>query len=420
MHLGFYTLLGLFGLRKPKRAYTMKEDEKTFLFIIPAHNEEAVIGNCLDSLSMLDYKKELYDVVVLADHCEDATSTIVRSYPKVELFENYYKEDENRGKPHVIAKYIAQNEAIWKSYDYFVLLDADNVISDNFLKEMNSQFLEGEGYTVIQGYLDSKNVSESMMSRGYAAAYFITNRAIQFSKHRLGWNAAIGGTGFAISTEYIEKEGWNPRSYTEDFEIQVELSIKGLKSTWNHFAKVYDEKPNQLSVSHTQRTRWAQGHWFVGITKTKQQLFTLFKDQTLVQRLMRFETLMYSYSMLRSVWLFTIAALVVIDFRFTKLFPHFFSLFWFWVIFEGLNYFILPNVYIYQEGKEYFKKFNKLQQIKEFFLLWVGYFYSTAMYYFAQVKGFFTWFYPQNHWKKTTHSSVLRIEDVSETNEEDK
>ncbi|MDN3185473.1 glycosyltransferase family 2 protein [Enterococcus faecalis] len=413
IHLAFYTFLGIFGLVKPKRTYTLKNDEKKFLFIIPAHNEEAVIGNCLDSLLAMDYKKELYDAVVLADHCSDNTAKIAKEYPTIKVFENFYKEGESRGKPHVIAKYIEQFKEEWLTYDYLVLLDADNVVLENFLTEMNSQFLEQEGYTVIQGYLDSKNVSESMMSRGYAAAYFITNRAIQYSKHRLGWNTAIGGTGFAISTDYIEKEGWNPRSYTEDFEIQVELSIKGLKSTWNHFAKVYDEKPNRLSVSHTQRTRWAQGHWFVGITKTPEQIKSLFKKQTLVERLSRIETLVYSYSMLRSVWLFILALLVVVDIRFAEIFPSFFSLFWFWVIFEVLNYLVLPNVYIYQEGKDYFKGFSSVKKVKEFILLWIGYFYSTAMYYFAQVKGFFTWFYPQNHWKKTTHSSAVTIEDVN-------
>lgn len=411
-HLAFYTLLALVGLKKPRRTYAIHPDKNKFLFLIPAHNEEAVIGNCLESLTRLDYRPDLFHAVVLADHCEDGTAEVARTYSSFSVFENTYEAGESRGKPHVIGKYLERHREVWEKYDYIVFLDADNLVSDNYLKEMNSQFIEQPEYTVIQGYLDSKNVGESLMSRGYASAYYITNRAIQYSKHLLGWNASIGGTGFAITTNYIKDQGWNPRSYTEDFEIQVELSLKGRKSTWNHFGKVYDEKPNALAVSHVQRTRWSQGHWFIGLTTTPQQVASLFKRQTINQWGNRFETLVYSYSMLRSVWLLFIFAMALLDFRLWLYVPNFFSLFWFWVLFEILNYLIIPLTYITQEGQEYFKGMSGVKKMKEFFLLYVAYFYSTGFYYFAQIKGFFTWFQPQNNWKKTVHTSAIRSDEL--------
>lgn len=410
LHLAFYTILSLIGLKTPKRTYSIKEDKYSFLFVIPAHNEEKVIENCLKSLRNLDYKKSLYQAVVLADHCDDQTAEIVGQYSEYQLFENTYKKGEPRGKPHVIGKYLNKFKDFWEDYDYIVFLDADNLVSSNFLKEFNSQFLENTGYTVIQGYLDSKNINESIMSRGYASAYFITNRAIQYAKHLLGWNASIGGTGFAIATDYIKEHGWNPKSYTEDFEIQVELSINGKKSTWNHFGKVYDEKPNKIRASHVQRTRWSQGHWFIAISKTVPQLKSILQPQTIIQRLNRIETLIYSYSMLRAVWIFFLLCLAVIDFRWINEVPQFFSLLWFWMIFQLIGYLLMPIIYIYQEGKEYFSKMEKHVLIKEFSLLYFGYFYSSVLYNFAQVKGFFTWYFPQNNWKKTEHSSNSGIQ----------
>lgn len=411
-HLSFYTLLSIVGLKTPKRTYEIHEDKHTFLFIIPAHNEEKVIKNCLESITRLDYDSSLVSAVVLADHCEDKTAEIAKQFPLFSVFENTYQGNENRGKPHVIGKYLRENQPIWERFDYIVFLDADNLVSTNYLQEINSQFIEQPEYTVIQGYLDSKNIGESFMSRGYAAAYYITNRAIQYSKHVLGWNASIGGTGFAIDTDYIKNQGWNPRSYTEDFEIQVELSVKGMKSTWNHFGKVYDEKPNTLKASHVQRTRWSQGHWFIAFSKTGKQLLSLLKFQGITQWGNRFETLVYSYSMLRSVWLLAVLILAIIDFRFISSLPYFFSLFWFWLIFELLNYLVIPFVYILQEGTDYFKEMGTGEKIKEFCLLWLGYFYSTAMYYFAQIKGFFTWFLPQNNWKKTEHTSNISSDEM--------
>lgn len=411
-HLAFYTLLSLIGLKKPQRTYEIHPDRNKFLFIIPAHNEETVLEQCLESIENLDYNPNLFHAVVLADHCEDQTAEIARKYTQFSVFENTYQEGESRGKPHVIGKYLEQYQEVWQTYDYIVFLDADNLVSENYLKEINSQFMEQPEYTVIQGYLDTKNVGESFMSRGYASAYFITNRAIQYSKHLLGWNASIGGTGFAITTDYIKDQGWNPRSYTEDFEIQVELSLKGEKSTWNHFGKVYDEKPNKLETSHIQRTRWSQGHWFIGLTTTIKQIKSLFKVKSVNQWGNRFETLVYSYSMLRSVWLLFILIAAAVDFRLWLYVPDFFSLFWFWILFELINYLIIPLTYIAQEGEGYFKEMSFSKKVKEFTLLYIAYFYSTGLYYFAQIKGFFTWFYPQNNWKKTEHTSTIRSNEL--------
>ncbi|EME8160727.1 glycosyltransferase family 2 protein [Enterococcus faecium] len=411
-HLGFYSILSLYGLKRPKRDYQIHPDEKTFLFVIPAHNEAAVIESCVASIQAIKYDKTKYSTVVLADNCSDNTAEIAETFGNVSVFENSYGEGESRGKPQVIGKYLKKFSDYWESFDYIVLIDADNLVSENFLTEINSQFLEKPELTVIQGYLDTKNVTDSILSRGYAAAYYITNRAIQYSKHRLAWNAAIGGTGFAMSTRYLKKRGWRPKSYTEDFEIQVDLSIEGKTSTWNHFAKVYDEKPNSINVSHTQRTRWSQGHWFIAISKTGKQIRSFFKSETPIQLFNRIETLVYSYSMLRAIWLFCIFLAICIDSRFIDKIPFLFSTFYFWLVFEILNYLVLPIVYILQEGKEFFYKLTTINKLKEFCLLWVGFFFSTLIYNFAQIQGFFTWYFPQNNWKKTDHTRNMTNKDL--------
>ena len=41
-----------------------------------------------------------------------------------------------------------------KNYDAVCVFDADNLVSSNYLLEMNKQL--SRGYEVVQGYLDSK------------------------------------------------------------------------------------------------------------------------------------------------------------------------------------------------------------------------------------------------------------------------
>ena len=47
----------------------IKKDHR-FMAIIPAHNEEAVVGNLIESLKNQTYNKELYDIYVIADNCK--------------------------------------------------------------------------------------------------------------------------------------------------------------------------------------------------------------------------------------------------------------------------------------------------------------------------------------------------------------
>ena len=50
-----------------------------FGVLIPAHNEEAVIDQLLDSLRTVDYPKDRLQVVFVADHCTDTTVTRIRA-----------------------------------------------------------------------------------------------------------------------------------------------------------------------------------------------------------------------------------------------------------------------------------------------------------------------------------------------------
>lgn len=405
-NLIYFTSLSILGLKRPKRDYEIVPDQKKFLFIVPAHNEESVIGPTIESLVNQNYNPDLFDIVIIADNCTDKTVEIIESYERAHAFINTSAPDEPRGKPHAIAKYIATNN--WKKYDYIAFIDADNIVDKNYLREMNSQLVARPELTVIQGYLGIKNVTSSITASGYAAVYFITNRAVQYANYRLGWNAAIGGTGFVLNTTYLAERGWNPRSYTEDFELQVELSMAGEKSGWNHFAVVHDEKPNSFVASHNQRTRWAQGHWYVAFTTTWRQIKSIFKSKGLMEVLSKCETLFYSYSMVRPIAFLFILLLGAIDSRLFQYLPELFSLLLFWLVIEVLNFLIIPTVYFLQEAKEYFDDYKGFfRKLVFFFRLVVSFIWNSLTYMLAQVVGFLTWFRPQNKWNKTVHGATF-------------
>lgn len=408
-NLIFYTSLSLIGILKPRRNYSLVQDNKKFLFVIPAHNESSVIKDTLESLLKINYQNDLFSIALIADNCEDETADIGDRYQNITVFRNFSKKNEPRGKPHAISKFLEQGS--WQQYDYISFVDADNIVHADYLRELNSQVCARPDLTAVQGYLGIKNFATSITASGYASVYFITNRAVQYAKHLLGWNSAIGGTGFILSVPYLIENGWNPRSYTEDFELQVELSNQGKKSTWNHFAKVYDEKPNSFLASHNQRTRWAQGHWYVGITTTPRQVYSILKSKNILDFMSRTETLFYSYSMVRPVIYCSIFLFGCVDLRLIQYLPNLFSLAVYWGIIEIINFVLIPFVYITQEGHNYFdKQQNFFMKILLYFRLIQGFIWNSLTYLLAQLVGFGTWYLPQNKWRKTEHNAKFDIE----------
>ncbi len=253
----YWLAVSFFGLKTPEPR-PKRKPEKRFLILVPAHDEEVVIGALVDNLMGLDYPKELYDVYVIADNCSDNTATIARSRG-AKVLEHYYGKGEPRGKPYAIAWALRQIDL--NEYDGVAFFDADNLVELNFLAVMNNHLLAGD--RLMQCYLDTKNPRDNWVTLSYAAAYYYMNRAWQVGKTNLGLPVSIGGTGFCVDAKLLQKIGWKARTLTEDLEFQMQCLLSGVRAVWSHETRIYDEKPLDFKASIVQRLRWARGHWQV-------------------------------------------------------------------------------------------------------------------------------------------------------------
>ncbi len=77
-YLGMLTVAAWSAVGRDRHRTAVAEAPTTrFVVLIPAHNEEQLIGETLASAA-LDYPADLYRVHVVADHCTDDTAKIVR------------------------------------------------------------------------------------------------------------------------------------------------------------------------------------------------------------------------------------------------------------------------------------------------------------------------------------------------------
>lgn len=261
----YQLFLNIFGFRKGSREkdYAEHDPEARFLVLVPAHNEAAVIEGIIKNLQEMDYPRDMYDFYIIADNCTDNTAEIARGLGANVIETRKERPDSPTGKPIALKKALDYLGDYDKHYDLMMIFDADNLMDKNMFREVNSQYQDKGHPDFIQCYLGCKN-KKGIIAWFYYTSYAVVNRFTQLARYRLGINNCIGGTGFAISTEYLKgRGGWTTMSLTEDFEIQVEATLAGKKILWNHWTRVYDEKPTSIMVSFRQKTRWSQGYTFV-------------------------------------------------------------------------------------------------------------------------------------------------------------
>ena len=274
-----------------------------FLAIIPAHNEEAVVGNLIESLQKQNYPKNKYDIIVIADNCTDKTKEVAESYG-VKIFERHEEDPAKKTKGDALRLLLNTLLSDPKmDYDAFCVFDADNIVDSNFITAMNKHLCQGE--EVVQGYRDIKNPTDSWIASGYAIFYWTMNRFYHLARYNAGLSPLINGTGFMVKFDAIRPTGWNTNTLTEDIEFSLKRIIQGKKLGWATDAVVYDEQPVKFKPSWSQRSRWTIGHIQCLFEYTK----PLAKAASSNKTLMNFDGLLY---MLGSIPMFVITILLLV------------------------------------------------------------------------------------------------------------
>ncbi len=343
----YFFSVSIFGWIKQKEepAENMKP-EKNFAVIIAAHNEEPVIAHIIDSLKMQNYPENMYDIFVIADNCTDNTAEIAESRGAL-VYRRFNTEE--RGKGYALEWMFSKIYAMEDKYDVVSVFDADNVVSPNFLMEMNKQLCNG--HKVVQGYIDSKNPFDSWITCSYSISFWLANRIFQLPRYYLGLSCGLCGTGFCIDIGVLKKIGWGATCLTEDLEFTMKLALNDIKVAWAHNAVVYDEKPLTLMQSWHQRKRWMQGHADCASRYLKPLFAKSFKESNLTS----FDCAIYLFQPIRFIFIGLITAMMWIQTVFPES-PFFNIKYVFptdvWYIFIVLQFFYGPTVIMAE------KKFN--------------------------------------------------------------
>lgn len=296
----YQLVVSLCSLVKLKDKPIIEDKQNRFMAIIPAHNEEKVVENLVASLKRQNYPKELYDIYVIADNCTDNTAKVAKEAGAI-VYERF--DEEHKTKGYALNWFLKQKIEENAPYDAFCIFDADNIVDENFIKNMNKKLCQGE--EVVQGYRDIKNPTDSWITAGYAIFYWTMNRFYHLARYNLGLSPLINGTGFMVKFDIIKPTGWDTNTLTEDIEFSLKTIISGKKLGWATDAIVYDEQPVGFKQSWSQRSRWTVGH----IQCLKEYTIPLAVAVKEHKTLMNFDGLLY---MIGSIPMFVLTIILLI------------------------------------------------------------------------------------------------------------
>lgn len=221
--------------------------------LIPAHNEESVIGATVENILQMDY--ENFEVIVIDDRSNDNTASVIKDLEKrCEKVTALIREhDAFPGKSAVLndAFKIAKGEAI-------LVFDADATVNPDFLTVLVPH-LEPADVGAVQARKVIRNKNRNLLTRCQNNEYTM-DAHFQVIRDSVKGAVELRGNGELIKRQAIESiGGWNNYTIVDDLDMSTRLHIKGWDIRFCLDTVVYEEGIAYIKPLFRQRRRWLEG-----------------------------------------------------------------------------------------------------------------------------------------------------------------
>lgn len=247
-YVAFYAMVSLFH-RKSQPYSTTNIHQSSFLILFPAYHEDRVIIHSVRQCLAQTYPKELYDIGVISDHMEEVTNEQLRELPIILHTPSFEKSSKARALHYAI-------EHTPQTYDYIIVLDADNVVLPDFLEQVNASCQQG--YQAIQCHRCAKNKDNDIAYLD-GVSEEINNTLFRKAHNAIGISSALIGSGMCFNYDWFRKHVGMLETAVEDRELEALLMKQGIFIKYEESIPVFDEKVCSSENFQRQRLRWMTG-----------------------------------------------------------------------------------------------------------------------------------------------------------------
>lgn len=249
---GTVLYLGVFSIASLFSRDTVQPNVKAqnrFAIIIPSHKQDNVIEQAVVSILSQDYPQRMFDVVVVSDHQSEITNMRLAQYPITLLTPDFAESTKAKSLQYAIIK-LPQ----FKIYDIALVLDADNIVEQDFLSKVNDAF-ETAATKAIQLHRISRN-RDTAAARMGSIFEEINNNIFRKGHINLGISAALAGSGTAYDFTWFKTNVMKAKTSGEDKELEALLLKQGYFIDYFDNILLYGEKKRTTSKMNEQHSRW--------------------------------------------------------------------------------------------------------------------------------------------------------------------
>ena len=229
-----------------------KWEKTSVAVIIPAHNEEKVIGETLNAI--IPQLKLIDQLIVIADNCSDRTAEIAR---EIGVIVEQREDQNNRGKGYVLdygLQCLTNNPP-----DIVIFIDADSIVHPQAIPILTEKAVVSN--QPLQAlYLMETPPQPTPKDQISAFAFKVKNLVRPLGLSNLQQPCLLTGTGMAFPWKVINSTNLASGNIVEDMKLGIDLAIAGYAPQFCPTAQITGRLPQKQETATTQRTRWEHGH----------------------------------------------------------------------------------------------------------------------------------------------------------------
>jgi glycosyltransferase XagB len=238
----------------------------SYTILIPAYEEQDVIGGMVRCLERLDYPRDRLEALILVERRDTATKQAIADAdpaPFIRVVEI------PPGRPQTKPRSCNAGLLLAKG-DLIVIYDAEDRPDPGQLRLVAAHFdAADDTLACVQAKLMVANAARSFITRQFALEYCLRYELTLPGLARLGLPIPLGGTSNHFRTRVLrELGGWDAWNVTEDADLGMRCTALGYRvEVADSFT--HGEMPHQIKAWTKQRTRWLKGFMLTALVHTR-------------------------------------------------------------------------------------------------------------------------------------------------------